>query len=272
MDVLRQRLRRSSRPPRWRDQRGRRRECGDPPCRRRHRQARGTISRTVSRRRACGSTRRSCRAWRSAAHQPCRCRRAGDERWSRAGRPPSPARSTARCASSPMISLPGPRRSRPPSTPKGASFAEALASQTAETQVSRLAGSGKEVVLAIATQAARVNEALTRTAEALAGTVEGRGREIDGMLGARLGQLDEAVSLSGKLVDRLSGDIGSLAQQRDRTPQEYGPFGHGSRPGPCGGRGGNVHARRSESSTPSLARWRSARRNAPPRSRPLSTP
>ena len=65
-------------------------------------------------------------------------------------------------------------------------------------------------MLAIASQGARVNEALARTAHALASSLDTRGREIDGMLGNRLGALEETVSRSGVLVDRLSGDIGAV--------------------------------------------------------------
>ena len=54
---------------------------------------------------------------------------------------------------------------------RGQEFADVLSRHADEAQT-RLAGTGKEIVLAIATQGARVNEALNRTAETLSTTVD----------------------------------------------------------------------------------------------------
>ena len=73
----------------------------------------------------------------------------------------------------------GSKSSAPPTKCAARSSARHFRATQTEAHT-RLAGSGKEIVLAIATQGARVNEALNRTAETLASMVETRGKRDRG--------------------------------------------------------------------------------------------
>jgi hypothetical protein len=86
-------------------------------------------------------------------------------------------------------------------------------------------------VVAIATQAARVNDALGRSADTLAGTIEGRGREIDALLGLRFTALEDTIRHARRGAGRPAGRGCRFAGPGGRRPPRGdGPHRQCARP------------------------------------------
>ena len=104
------------------------------------------------------------------------------------------------------------------------------------TKPYRLAGTGKEIVLAIATQGARVNEALRpATAGPFRHRRAARSREMEGTSGLAPRRLrGRRSAVAGSVADRISQRGRSLTETISGRLEDHGPAHH--RPGPLAGR------------------------------------
>ena len=97
-----------------------------------------------------------------------------------------------------------------------------LASHADETQA-RISGTGRDIVLAVASQGARIADTLSQTGASFAETADGRVRAIDETLGNRLAALQETIARGDILADRIGRDttafgetVGARLEEMDR--------------------------------------------------------